>query len=51
MLLASALKPPTAALPTLVDLTSHIDYLYENYRLYGTAQYCDGEVAFLLVPF
>jgi hypothetical protein len=51
ILLASTLGPGIVALFTLLNLTSRMQYLFENNRLFGTIQYYNGEAAFLLVPF
>ncbi len=51
VLLATVLGPVAVASFTLSDLTSRTDHLFENYRLYGTVQYFNGEAALLLVPF
>jgi tetratricopeptide (TPR) repeat protein len=51
VLLASALGPTTVALFTLLSLTSRLQYLFENNRLFGTVQYHNGTAAFLLIPF
>jgi O-antigen ligase len=51
MLIASAVGPAAAALLTLLNLSSRVEYLFEDYRLYGSVQYYNGEAAFLLAPF
>ncbi len=51
VLLATALGPAVVALYTLLNLASSLEYLFEDYRLYGIVQYYNGEAAFLLIPF
>ncbi len=51
VLLVSALGPAPVALFTLLSLTSHLQFLFENNRLYGSVQYSNGTAAFLLIPF
>jgi tetratricopeptide (TPR) repeat protein len=51
VLLASVLGPATVAVFTLLNLTSRLQYLFENNRLYGSVQYHNGTAAFLLIPF